>query len=301
MAARRDWIIGTIIAGSFLLFMGLMTLALLGVSSGGDEEMFGGFGKRVAVVEVAGQISSSRSVVAQLRRWSEDDNVPVILLRVDSPGGGVAASQEIHEEILRVRDKGKRVVASMGTVAASGGLYVAVACDTIVANPGTLTGSIGVIFQYPTFEKLLDKVGIRYETVKSGVYKDVGNMGRSMNATDSVHLQALIDDTYDQFVGAVAEGRHMTKEQVKTFADGRIFTGRQARDLGLVDELGDYHDALDIAADMAGLSKPPKTVKIEPRRRTGLVDFLGRSFVEWLMGQASEWEAGEPSLQYRYQ
>jgi len=299
MAARRDVIIGTIIAGSFLMFVAVMLLAFWGVSSG-DEQVFGGFGDRIAVVEVAGQISSSRSVVAQLRRWSEAGNVPVILLRVDSPGGGVAASQEIHEEILRVRAKGKKVVASMGTVAASGGLYVAVACDTIVANPGTLTGSIGVIFQYPTFEGLLDKVGIRYETVKSGPYKDVGNLGRTMTPSDSAHLQSIIDDTYDQFVEAVAEGRGMTKDEVKVFADGRIFTGRQAKELHIIDELGDYHDALDIAAEMAGMAKPPKTVKEEPRKRTGLVDFLGRSFVEWMMGQSSDWEYSEPSLQYRY-
>lgn len=301
MAARRDVIIGTIIAGSFLMFLAMMVLAFWGVSSSGDEGAFGGFGDRIAVVEVSGTISSSRSVVAQLRKWSEAENVPIILLRVDSPGGGVAASQEIHEEILRVREKGKRVVASMGTVAASGGLYIAVACDTIVANPGTLTGSIGVIFQYPTFERLLDKVGIRYETVKSGPYKDVGNLGRDMNALDSAHLQAIIDDTYDQFVEAVAEGRGMTKDEVKAFADGRIFTGRQAKKLNLVDELGDYHDALDIAADMVGLKKPAKTVKEEPRRRAGLVDFLGKSFVEWMLGQTQNWEYTEPSLQYRYQ
>jgi protease-4 len=298
MAARRDVIIGTIIAGSFLLFLALMTLAMWGVSSS-DEQVFGGFGERVAVVEVAGQISSSRSVVAQLRRWAEADNVPVILLRVDSPGGGVAASQEIHEEILRVREQGKKVVASMGTVAASGGLYIAVACDTIVANPGTLTGSIGVIFQYPTFERLLDKVGVRYETVKSGPYKDVGNLSRDMNALDSAHLQSIIDDTYDQFVEAVAEGRDMTKDEVKAFADGRIFTGRQAKELGIIDELGDYHDALDIAADMADIPKPPKTVREEPRKRAGLIDFLGKSFVEWMVGQTREWEYTEPLLQYR--
>ncbi len=298
MAARRDIIIGTIIAGSFLMFVALMTLAMWGVSSN-DDQMFGSFGDRIAVVEVAGQISSSRSVVAQLRRWAEADNVPIILLRVDSPGGGVAASQEIHEEILRVRKGGKKVVASMGTVAASGGLYIAVACDTIVANPGTLTGSIGVIFQYPTFERLLDKVGVKYETVKSGPYKDVGNLSRDMNALDSAHLQSIIDDTYDQFIEAVAEGRGMTKEEVRVFADGRIFTGRQAKELHIIDELGDYHDALDIAANMVGIPTPPKTVKEEPRKRTGLVDFLGRTALDWLAGQVQEFEYNEPLLQYR--
>lgn len=299
MAARRDVIIGTIIAGSFLMFAALMLLAFWGVSETSDENVFGGFGDRIAVVEVAGQISSSRSVVAQLRRWSEASNVPIILLRVDSPGGGVAASQEIHEEILRVREKGKKVVASMGTVAASGGLYIAVACDTIVANPGTLTGSIGVIFQYPTFERLLDKVGVRYETVKSGPYKDVGNLSRDMSALDSAHLQSIIDDTYDQFIEAVAEGRGMTKEEVRTFADGRIFTGRQAKELHIIDELGDYHDALDIAAEMVGLPTPPKTIKEEPRKRAGLIDFLGKTVLDWAAGQAQDWEYSEPLLQYR--
>lgn len=299
MAARRDWIIGAIIGGSFLLFVAFVMLTFLSIQQG-DEQVFGGFGRRIAVVEVSGQIGSSRAVVRQLRRWSEDNSTPVILLRVDSPGGGVAASQEIYEEVLRVREKGKKVVVSMGTVAASGGLYIAVAADTIVANPGTLTGSIGVIFQYPTVEKLLDKIGIRYETVKSGPYKDVGNMARSMTPLDSAHLQAIIDDTYDQFVTAVAEGRGMTVEQVKTFADGRIFTGRQAQELGIVDELGDMQDALDIAADMVGMDKPAKTVREEPRRRTGLIDFLGQTFLQWLLGQEREWEYNEPNLQYRY-
>jgi protease-4 len=299
MATRRDWIIGLIIGGSFFLFAALMFMAVYGVSRG-DEDLFGGFGKRIAIVEVSGTISSSREVVQQLRRWGDDESVPVILLRVDSPGGGVAASQEIYEEVVRVRGKGKKVVVSMGTVAASGGLYVSVAADTIVANPGTLTGSIGVIFQYPTVERLLDKIGVRYETVKSGPYKDVGNISRDMTPQDSAHLQGIIDDTYEQFVETVAKGRKMSVDEVKKFADGRIFTGRQAKEMKLIDVLGDYHDALDIAADMAGMSKPPRTVTDIPKRRIGLVDFLGKTAVQWLLGLDKDIEYSEPSLQYRY-
>jgi protease-4 len=263
---------------------------------------FSGFGdERVAVVELLGPIETSKKIVAQIRRWSKDESVPAILLRVDSPGGGVAASQEIYDEVLRARDKGKIVVVSMGSIAASGGLYVAMAADTIVANPGTLTGSIGVIFQYPTFAGLMDKLGIRYETIKSGPHKDVGNMARNMSPADSVHLQSVIDDTYDQFVGVVAEGRGMEPDEVREFADGRIFTGRQALGLGLIDILGDYQDALDIAAAMAGMEPSPKTVREVERKRPSLLDFLGE-FAVYSLGRAIEakTELSEPMLQYRW-
>ncbi|MBI3871822.1 MAG: signal peptide peptidase SppA [candidate division Zixibacteria bacterium] len=280
-----------------------MAVSLSGLSEpeSSDGIGFGGFGRKIAVIDLIGEIESSKSVVQQLRRWGDDRSVPAILLRVDSPGGGVAASQEIHEEILRVREKGKRVVVSMGAVAASGGLYVAVAADTIVANPGTLTGSIGVIFQFPTLERLLDKLGVRYETVKSGQFKDIGNLARTMTPPEQQVLQTVIDDTYDQFVHAVAEGRRLEPDTVKAFADGRIFTGRQAKNMHLVDVLGDYNDALDVAADMVGMQKPPKTVKEIPVRSRGLRDLIGETFVSWLLGSGTDDNRSAPSLQYKYQ
>jgi len=299
MAARRDWLIGVIIGGTFLVFALVMFFAVWGMSDA-ETSGFTGFGKKVAVVELIGEIQSSQPVVRQLRRWGDDNSIPVILLRVDSPGGGVAASQEIYSELLRVKEKGKKVVVSMGSVAASGGLYVAMAADTIIANPGTLTGSIGVIFQFPTLEKLLDKIGVRYATIKSGPYKDVGNIARTMTPADSVHLQAVIDDTYDQFVDVVAKGRAMAPESVKVFADGRIFTGRQALDMHLVDALGDYEDALDVAADMGGMSKPPRTVREVPTRRRTIWDLVGSTAIRWLLDNGTDEDQAEPYLQYRY-
>jgi len=301
MTRRRDWMIGVIIAGTFVAFLAITVISLWSLSSGdADGLAFGGFGERVAIVELIGPIQSSEAVVRQLRRWGDEKSTPAILLRVDSPGGGVAASQEIYDEILRVRDKGKIVVVSMGSVAASGGLYVAMAADTVVANPGTLTGSIGVIFQYPTAERLLDKIGIRYETIKSGEFKDVGSFTRSMNPGDSTLLQSVINDTYDQFVEVVADGRGIDEEEVRTFADGRIFTGRQAYELDLVDVLGDYQDAIDIAAGMAGMEAPPKTVKEVPRYRRSIWDLLGQIAVGALDRMASYDNGYEPMLQYRF-
>jgi protease-4 len=299
MATRRDWAIGLVIAGTFVVFAAALYLAASGVGET-DGVGFGGFGKRVAVVDLVGTIESSRSVVQQLRRWGDDGSVPVILLRVDSPGGGVAVSQEIYNEVLRVRKKGKKVVVSMGSVAASGGLYVAVAADTIVANPGTITGSIGVITQFPTMERLFEKIGIRYETIKSGPYKDMGNLARSMSPADSASLQAVIDDSYEQFVEVVATGRRMTVDSVKMLADGRVFTGRQALQLHLVDVLGDYYDALDIAADMGGLDKPPRTVREIPRTRRTIWDYMGQALVGWALQGSDALDDNPPSLQYRW-
>ena len=299
MAARRDWIIGIVIGGAFLVFV-VASVFLVFMMTPTDGVSIGGFGDRVAIVEVSGAISSSETVVQQLRRFGDDASVPAIVLRVDSPGGGVAASQEIYSEIQRVRDKGKIVVASMGSMAASGGLYVAVGCEHIVANPGTLTGSIGVILQFPTAERLFDKVGVQYETVKSGKFKDVGNISRDMTEDERALLQGVIDDTYDQFVNAVSEGRDLDPDSVRTFADGRIFTGRQALEYGIVDELGDLQVALDAAAEMAGMDVPPKTVKAIERRRPGIWDLIGQSLVNAVTNYMNRQTEASPSLEYRF-
>jgi len=300
MAKRRDWIIGLIIVGSFMVFTALSVMVFVGMSQTDGIE-FGGFGDRIAIVDVKGTISSSETVVQQLRRFSEDESVPAIVLRVDSPGGGVAASQEIYGELMRVKDKGKKVIVSMGSIAASGGLYVSVAADQIVANPGTLTGSIGVILQFPTAERLFEKIGVQYETVKSGVYKDVGNLSRDMTEQEHAALQTVIDDTYDQFVTAIADGRDLTKDSVKVFADGRIFTGRQAMHLGLVDSLGDLQDALNIAADMVGMDTPPKTVRVIEHKRASIMDLFGHALIEWLVGLTRDEGMTSPALEYRFQ
>jgi len=275
MAKRRDMIIGAVILFAFAGFVFFTVVALMGFGEQGAFE-FPALGDRIAIVEVDGPIYSSKNVVRQIKKYTDDGSIPAILLRVDSPGGGVAASQEIYSQLLRAREEGKVIVVSMGTVAASGGLYISMAADTIVANPGTLTGSIGVILQYQTIGELADKIGIKTQVIKSGALKDAGSPWRDATPEDVTHLQAVIDDTYQQFVNVIAEGRGMDVLDVLPLADGRIFTGRQALEANLVDVIGDMDDALDIAAGMVGLDTPPKTVMEVPRRQTTFWDLLGR-------------------------
>jgi protease IV len=211
--------------------------------------------------------------VADLKRFGDSSSVKAIVLRIDSPGGGVVPSQEIHDAVQRVRNKqNKTVVASMGTVAASGGYYIAAAADRIIANPGTLTGSIGVIMELVNLEGLLKKVGVEGVVVKSGHYKDIGSPFRKMGADDRRILQAVMDDVHNQFIEAVAEGRSLDVAAVRTLADGRIFTGRQAVDAKLVDELGDLDDAVRIAADMVGIEGEPTLV--EPKKRFSIKEII---------------------------
>jgi protease-4 len=207
---------------------------------------------------------------------------PALLLRIDSPGGTVGDSQEIHAALRRLRDKGCRVVASFGNISASGGVYVGVAADKIVANPGTITGSIGVILRGNDLSRLLERLGVRFETVKSGLYKDILSPDRALTEAERGLLQELIDASYDQFVAAVAEGRSLSEQAVRSFADGRVFTGAQALELGLVDELGDEERARRLAAELGRLD--PEKVKMvtfgrPPRRFNGLLpgrNLLGR-------------------------
>ena len=269
MARRRDWIVGVIIGVSALLVLMLIAMSLVGTMSQSGFRT-DGFGQRIALVEVLGPILRVDPVVQQLARYTEDEEIPAIVLRIDSPGGGVAASQEIYRAVLRAREYGKRVVASMGSVAASGGYYIAAAADTIVANPGTLTGSIGVIMRLFHMEEVLDRFGLRFETIQSGKYKDTGSISRDMTEDERILLQAVIDDVYGQFVDAIVEMRGIEREGVLEFADGRIFTGGQALEYGLVDLLGDYQDAIDLAAEMVGMERNPPIVK----ERTKVLDIL---------------------------
>jgi protease-4 len=270
---KRDVVLLAIMAMFVIVFVAALVGGIGGDASDGFS--LSGFGDRVALIEITGEISSSEWVVRQIRQYAEQDNVVAIVIRLDSPGGGVAASQEIFEEIGKAREQGKKIVASMGSIAASGAYYIACGVDTVVANPGSLTGSIGVIFQWPVFENLMDKVGVRFETIRSGEFKDVGNPGRSITPREQEMLQAVIDDTYNQFVDVVAEGRAIDRDSVLSFATGAIFTGQQALDLGLVDVLGDYRDAVDIAGEMAGIGPDPATIKQVRRKRVGFGDLLG--------------------------
>ena len=215
----------------------------------------------------------SQPTVTDLRRFSENPSVKAIVLRIDSPGGGVVPSQEIYDEVKRVRAKNnKTVIASMGSVAASGGYYIAAATDRIVANPGTLTGSIGVIMETANVEGLLQKIGVEGVVIKSGKYKDVGSPLRKMSEEERGLLQSVMDDVHKQFIEAVAEGRDLELDAAQALSDGRIFTGRQAKDVKLVDELGDLEDAIQLAADTAGIEGEPKVV--EPKRRFSIRELL---------------------------
>ena len=210
--------------------------------------------RRMARIIIEGPIAgSTRKTVLKAIRQVEEREFPALLLRIDSPGGTVGDSQEIHAAILRLRKKGCRVVASFGNISASGGVYIGVAAEKIIANPGTITGSIGVILRGNNLSKLLERIGIRFETIKSGTFKDILSPDRSLTSEERELLQSLIDSSYEQFVSAVAEGRDLTKENVRTFADGRVFTGAQAKELGLLDELGDEKYALEVAAKLANI------------------------------------------------
>jgi protease IV len=236
-------------------------------------------GAKVAVVEVEGVIGTEVSrgldtdgIVRTLGEYRDDPAIRAVVLRINSPGGVVAPTQEIATAVRRLREAKKPVVASLGSVAASGGYYVAVAADRIYASPGTLTGSIGVVMQLANVEGLLKKVGVEYVVVKAGAYKDVGNFARPMTPEERRILQSLLDDVYDQFIGAVAEGRGLDPQTVRSFAEGRIYSGRQAQGLKMVDDLGGLDDAIDAAAKMAGLPGKPRVVY--PRRRFSLRDLF---------------------------
>ena len=240
--------------------------------------------KRMARIVIDEPITSStRIAVLKALKQIEDREFPALIVRIDSPGGTVGDSQEIYSAIKRLRSKGCKVVSSFGNISASGGVYIGVAADKIVANPGTITGSIGVIIRGNNISELLNKIGIKFETVKSGLYKDILSPDKPLSDEGRELLQNLINESYDQFTEAVSEGRNIPIEEVKKFADGRIFTGTQAKELGLVDEIGDEMVARELAAAMANID-----IKIDPltlgKKKKRILGFIpGSSIVEKLM------------------
>ncbi|MDO9118873.1 MAG: signal peptide peptidase SppA [Nitrospira sp.] len=254
------WVVG---GGLGLLF--LVNVLLPDLDLSGED--------RIALIRIEGVILDAQETLGELKKFSENPSVKAIVLRIDSPGGGVVPSQEIYDAVRRVRTKSnKAVIASMGSVAASGGYYIAAATDRIVANPGTLTGSIGVIMEMANVEGLLQKIGVEGVVVKSGKYKDVGSPLRKMSEEERGLLQTVMDDVHKQFIEAVAEGRSLEVTEVQALADGRIFTGRQAKAAKLVDELGNLDDAIQLAADVVGIEGEPKV--IEQRRRFSIRELL---------------------------
>jgi protease-4 len=232
----------------------------------------------VAIVRVEGPIMDSSQTVEELQMFAEDPLVKAIVVRIDSPGGGVAPSQEIYNAVKRVRkEQNKTVVASMGTVAASGGYYIAVATDRILANPGTLTGSIGVIMQMANFQELLEKVGVKSVVVKTGKFKDLGSPFRPMAEEDRQLLESVMNDTLSQFIEAVADGRSMDAAEVEQLADGRVFTGRQAKSVLLIDEIGDLHDAIKLAGELSGIEGTPRV--LETTKPFSFQEFLESTFL----------------------
>ncbi len=255
------------------LFLLVLFLSLFRGKS--TDGLMSGSGPRIGVVEIKGLLVDSEQVVRQLDRFSRRKDIDAILIRVDSPGGTVAASQEIYEKIRKIRDEGEKpVIASMGTVAASGGLMVSLGADTIMANPGTATGSIGVILDYPVAEDLMGKIGIQMEVIKSGALKDIGSPYRQSTAADRESLQGVIDDLHQQFTEVVALERGLPLARVRELATGEVFTGRQALELGLVDLLGTFEDALILAGTLTGNPERPITVKPLERERFTLLKLL---------------------------
>lgn len=222
-------------------------------------------GEGIGVIEVTGVIVSADETLAQLTEFREADEIKAIVLRIDSPGGAVGASQELYEEVKRTNAV-KPVVASMGSVAASGGLYAALGAGRIVANPGTLTGSMGVILKFANLEELFHKIGYKSEVVKSGHLKDIGSPSRPLTEEERVILQAMIDDVHGQFIKAVAESRKLPEEAVRAIADGRIFSGAQAKELKLIDQFGNMNDAVLLAAQLAGLDTKKMPELIYPEK-----------------------------------
>ncbi|UCH11064.1 MAG: signal peptide peptidase SppA [Fidelibacterota bacterium] len=260
--------------GIALAFLILLILSILRRPSGESWRAVGD-GPRVGVIEVEGILVDSERTVRELDRFSRRKDIEALLIRINSPGGTVAASQEIYDKLRRVVEEGtKPVVASLGAVAASGGYYVALAADTIMASPGTTTGSIGVILDYPVAADLLDKIGLRMEVIKSGTLKDAGSPFRPPTESDRRHFQRVIDDLHAQFTEVVAEERDLSLERVRELATGEVFTGRQALELGLVDILGGFDNALALAGSLTGSTEPPVIIRPVERRRRTIWDYL---------------------------
>ncbi len=229
------------------------------------------FGGKVALVRIDGPIIEAKSIVDEIDGYAKDNSIKALVLRVNSPGGGVVPSQEIYDEVKRAAAQ-KKVVVSMGSLAASGGYYISAPANKIIANPGTITGSIGVIMEVPNVKALMDKIGVKTEVIKSGKHKDIASPFRDIGKEERDILQGVMDDVHEQFIAAVSEGRKMPVDKVREIADGRIFSGRQAIKAGLVDELGDLDYTIKTAAKMAGIKGEPEVITKKEKSR--ILDLL---------------------------
>lgn len=267
---KRPFLMASLtVAGVFIFF--LLVVFTSGLFRNGS--VIASISDKIGILEVEGPIADSTLLLSQIKEFRDQDNIKAVVARINSPGGGVAPSQEIYAE-LKLLAAEKPLVVSMGSVAASGGYYLAVAAERIFANPGSITGSIGVIMSFPNYRELLGKVGVHTEVVKSGRFKDIGSATRPFTAADRTLLQGLIDDVHQQFVEAVSEGRHMPIDRLQPFVDGRIFTGRQAKEIGLIDELGTLNDAIKYAAKVAGIDEDSDLVYPEPEKINLIEQYL---------------------------
>jgi protease-4 len=265
---------------SMLLMCAIGAIVIISVAalfSLGKRDSTFRFGEQVGVIEITGVIADPKETLAQLKEFRNNEDVKAIVLRINSPGGGVGPSQEIYEEV-RKTSRVKKVVASMGAIAASGGYYVASAADHVMASPGSITGSIGVIMEFANFQELFRKIGVSAFVLKSGEYKDIGFPLREMTAQEKALLQAFIDSVHAQFVAAVAEARKIPKEEIQAIADGRILSGEQAKALGLLDDLGNLEDAIAMAAKLGGIKGEPSVLYAQKRKF---------SFLEYLLGSST--------------
>jgi protease-4 len=296
MDRRAAWVLGLIFGGLFLVLFGFLAVLYLAVR---DEGGVGG-GDKVGVVEVTGPISDSKETLKELAEFRDNENIKAIVLRVDSPGGSVGPSQEIYDAVKKAREK-KKVIVSLGSIAASGGFYIACAGDKVYANPGTLTGSIGVIMQIPNFTGVMRWAGIEMNTITAGKLKDSGSPFRPMTDEEKSYFTGMLGDVHNQFIEAVASGRKLTVEEVKPYADGRVFSGRQAKEWKLVDELGGIEAAVAEAGKLGGIKDEPKVVypkKDKPLLRELMGEGGASSFLRGAAQAALE-PLGGAGLQYR--
>jgi len=278
------WIV--IGGGAFFLFvLAVFTLVYVSLRRGEGTEAFG-FGDRIGVVDLEGVIIEPKTVVSDLKRFANDDSIKAIILHVNTPGGGVAASQEIYQEVKRIREsKKKPIVASIETVGASGGYYVSSAASKIFADRGSVVGSIGVIAEWYNYGDLVHWAKLKDVVLKTGEFKDTGNPARELTPAERQYLQQLIDNMYGQFIHAVAEGRKLKEEDVRALADGRVWTGEQAKQLKLIDEFGDFQATVEDTAKSVGIQGEPTLVHPEKQRRT-LLDLLFGDLSEYLPDKA---------------
>lgn len=299
MIVLRKNVIAGIVLGIVFFFLVITIISKPGNSPAASARSNG----EVGIIYVEGVIANGRTggtalsdqtvseeIAAALREAARDPGIKAVVIRLNSPGGTAAAAQEIGAEVDRLRKSGKKVVASMGDTAASGAYWIAAGTDSIVANPGTMTGSIGVIMERYDLQGLYGKIGVDTETFKSGPYKDMGSASRSTTPEEQAIFQSMIDDIYSQFIEYVAQGRQMDAARVRALADGRVYTGRQAKELGLVDQLGDFHDAVLLAGALAGIPGEPAVVELGPNN-------LFRNLFG-ITGGSTLWETAWPFLPF---